>query len=51
LSPFVRGKIAFNQIVGVDELSKFGSQVFAERDFKIGQKINATFLGNGQFSM
>ena len=51
MSPFVRGKIAFNQIVGVDELSKFGSQVFAERNFKIGQKINVTFLGNGQFSM
>lgn len=37
--------------MGVDELSKFGSQVFAERNFKIGQKINVTFLGNGQFSM
>jgi len=37
LSPFVRGKVPFNQILGVDELAKFGSQVFNERKFKVGQ--------------
>lgn len=51
LSPFVRGKIAFNQILPVEDLATFGSQIFKEKNFKVGQKVKVTYLGNGQFSM
>lgn len=51
VSPFVRGSIPFNQIVEVEELAKYGSEIIMSKKFKVGKTISAIYIGKGQFSL
>lgn len=48
ISPFVSGTVPFNQIVSSENLQEFG---YIISKHKVGQKVEATYLGNGQFSL
>lgn len=48
VSPFVRGTVAFNQLVDAKSLAK-GQEL--EKMFKLGQTIEATYIENESFSL
>jgi hypothetical protein len=51
ISPFVRGSIPFNQIAPIGEIASHGAQILLAKKFKVGQRIEVTYLGQSRYSL
>lgn len=51
VSSFIRGQVPFNKIVSTQDIATHGSQIILSKKFKVGQSIEAKYLGNGLFSL
>ena len=47
ISPFVRCSIPFNMIVPTKDIALHGSKIIESKNFKVGQKLEAKYVGNG----